>query len=226
MRQPAAPPSVGFQSQAIDARKSSCCAMICLHVLQTYEDVLEWPEPEAGGRAILSVGELSIMSHLPAAAALPPPAPAEEFDMLAQLVRSSSGGGGGEDSGPESMHGAFFEVIVKSVNGKCDWRRWCAAAAAVAARTWVLRACMARSSRWKSESMNGRVTAPAEWLNGQRWQPLRSMHQILEHKHRHCILCPHRIQSWLSPSKQTPSAGPCGLSRPESRTCRRTSSRR
>jgi hypothetical protein len=54
-------------------------------MLQTLEEVLEWAEPEAGGRAILSVGELSIMTHLPLAAALPPPAPPEEFDLQAQV---------------------------------------------------------------------------------------------------------------------------------------------
>lgn len=90
--------------------------MLYLHVLQTFDDVLEWQEPEAGGRASLSVGELSIMSHLPVAASLPPPAPPEDFDLTSRLVRSSSGGGvGGEDMGPEHVHGAFFEVRCPSL---------------------------------------------------------------------------------------------------------------
>jgi hypothetical protein len=54
-------------------------------VPQTHEEVLEWAEPETGGPATLSVGELSIMTHLPLAAALPPPAPPEDFDLLGQV---------------------------------------------------------------------------------------------------------------------------------------------
>lgn len=54
-------------------------------MLQTHEEVLEWAEPETGGRATLSVGELSIMTHLPLAAALPPPAPPEDFDLIGQV---------------------------------------------------------------------------------------------------------------------------------------------
>ncbi len=54
-------------------------------MLQTHEEVLEWAEPETGGAATLSVGELSIMTHLPLATALPPPAPPEEFDLIGQV---------------------------------------------------------------------------------------------------------------------------------------------
>lgn len=94
-------------------------------MLQAFKDVLDWAEPEAGGRAILSVGELSIMTQLPLAAALPPPAPPEEFQLLgqAQLAAQSGGGdaggsngsghggnGSGHGGGHETLHGTFFEV--------------------------------------------------------------------------------------------------------------------
>lgn len=81
--------------------------------LQAFEDVLEWQEPEAGGRAILAVGELSIMAHLPAADALPPPAPAESLDASGrpQLMRVPSGVGASDETPPpEAVHGAFHEV--------------------------------------------------------------------------------------------------------------------
>ena len=105
--------------------------------MQTFEDVLEWQEPEAGGRAILAVGELSIMTHLPAAAALPPPAPPEELDPLGGDsgfwgtgvwdARQEAGGAeaaGGPDgsSGREALHGTFFEVSLRSE--RPSTRRW------------------------------------------------------------------------------------------------------
>lgn len=65
----------------------------------------EWPPPVPGGRAILPVGELTIMANLPAAAMLPAPAPAEELSSYTPLQRVPS-----SDDRPPLIEGAFHEA--------------------------------------------------------------------------------------------------------------------
>ena len=73
--------------------------------MQAYEDTLEWPEPLAGSRAILSLGDHTIVAQLPAAAMLPAPAPPEELTSHAALQRLPSG-----DARQPVLEGAFHEV--------------------------------------------------------------------------------------------------------------------
>ena len=77
---------------------------------QAYEDTLEWPEPLAGSRAILPLGDHTIVAQLPAAAMLPAPAPPEELTSHDALQRLPSGGDGRQPI----LEGAFHEV-----------RSWC-----------------------------------------------------------------------------------------------------
>ncbi len=85
---------------------------------QAYEDTLEWPEPLAGSRAILSLGDHTIVAQLPAAAMLPAPAPPEELTShAAALQRLPSGGDGRQPI----LEGAFHEVR----SGSCHSINFC-----------------------------------------------------------------------------------------------------
>lgn len=65
----------------------------------------EWPPPVSGARAILAVGDMTIIGVVPAAAMLPAPAPAEELTSHVLLQRESSG-----DDRQPIIVGAFHEV--------------------------------------------------------------------------------------------------------------------
>ena len=66
---------------------------------------MEWPEPLAGSRAILSLGDHTIVAQLPAAAMLPAPAPPEELTSHVVLQRLPS-----SDARQPILEGAFHEV--------------------------------------------------------------------------------------------------------------------
>ena len=81
------------------------CRLTEVRSSQAYEDTLEWPEPLAGSRAMLSLGDHTIVAQLPAAAMLPAPAPPEELTSHMLLQRLPS-----NDSRQPVLEGAFHEV--------------------------------------------------------------------------------------------------------------------
>ena len=99
------------------SRKNRRCAQTISHPpWQAYEDTLEWPEPLAGSRAILSLGDHTIVAQLPAPAMLPAPAPPEELTSHAALQRLPSGGEGRQPI----LEGAFHEVLFAIVSNLCQ----------------------------------------------------------------------------------------------------------
>ena len=79
-----------------------------------YQEVLDWEPPVPGVRCILEIGGSTLITQVPDASALPPPAPPELCDPYIPLPFLPS-----LAHKPGSLHGAFHEASLQNVQPAC-----------------------------------------------------------------------------------------------------------